>query len=483
MNAYDYAAFKAAVKAKNAAEQAAKQAQMTRMRCDGCNKGFNTDYYMCLCCDDYDLCKNCYPKRGIEKDTHKNLHDRTHKFLFYGSDSSNVDANTDTNANQMAFVPRKDRNSYERNLLSYLGQASGENRNIAYSGFSIGPVMAAIGLAAADITQKEVVALLTNQPVHEMQDVNAVAEELVKESMRLQNHLVAAGDRVLKTANAIAFGVPLDQDFRDKATSFGIKFVERSGDQSVKSLADKLVRESTKDTNGKAMIQDSGLEEGVEIKVAIINTVYFQDKFLSKFIFDKNNTNDATFTPFVGESFTVQMMNKESWFISVCTDQYKAAKIPFSTNGFNLVLVLPHKIGAEALYSLNIDEILGQKFVVVHDMIVKVPKFKLAIKEELKPFLQTCGMRTAFDGRANFSTARKENDLKIDQVKHQVVFELDEEGVTAAASTVGGMGYRGSGGCDPINKLICDRPFLAIVEYEPTKTALFVCGVQHPVYE
>jgi serpin B len=363
---------------------------------------------------------------------------------------------------------------FERKLLKYLGEKSSGSNNFAYSGISIEAVLGGVGLAAAGDTQKQVVSLLTDWSLEGEQNVDVIVEEIVRKSAELQALLKVAGGGAFKTGNALVFGVSLEDPFKEKAASNGLELVVPTEGMSVEDEADRIVRKGT-----DGMIKNSGLKKGEDVKIALINTIYFKAKFSPGYAFGENNTIPAIFTPCVGEPYTVQMMEQNNNFYHTQSETYMAAKIPFESNGFNLVLVLPHESGMNALTELDVNEILGQRFA-VSEITVKVPKFKLAVKEELKPFLKAVGMTDAFmTDKANFSPARKEDDLVINQVVHQVVFMLDAQGVEAAASTVASLTTRGIGSN---STLICDRPFMVLIEYGPTRTALFTCGMVHPEY-
>ena len=66
---------------------------------------------------------------------------------------------------------------------------------------------------------------------------------------------------------------------------------------------------------------------------------------------------------------------------------------------------------------------------------VELPKFRIKNKSTPKKSLAKMGMEAAFSLGADFSGITDSASLKIDEVIHEALFELNEEGVTAAAAT------------------------------------------------
>lgn len=451
--------------------------------CDGCgmfivNYKGAVNFFCCENCSDYNLCMTCYSKRSIYKDMHEQLHDQTHKFAFCWK-------NTTTKKEIAAsdIVP-----SFTDKLLKTLCENS-EKEGFAFSMPSIESVLANSAVAARGTTQDEIKKLLT-------QDSSNNSEDLSKKFAVKQAALKLAGGETLKIANAIVFGIPLGDTFKKTAAALGIELIEgvvKSDDSnSVKHLADEFVF-----NNSGHMIPNSGLEGN--ISMALINTIYYKAKFKKDYTFDKDDTYSENFRSFSEDQHSVKMMVQTKILRTLCTDKYQAVKIPFEVEDFNLVIVLPHEAGKNALHGLNVSEILEKCFT-YNKITVKIPKFKLSTKENLIPFLTDNGMKSAFDPfKADFffvfqNDEDKSEDLKlkprdsiyISQVIHQVAFNLEEKGVEAAGGTSMSFIARGIGGLSvspPANKLICDRPFLVIVEHTPTNTPLFVCGVQRPVFE
>lgn len=112
------------------------------------------------------------------------------------------------------------------------------------------------------------------------------------------------------------------------------------------------------------------------------------------------------------------------------------------------------------------------------DVVVYIPKFKLAQSYELKSILQSMGMEDAFNkGKANFSGMSERNDLFLSEVFHQASVDVTEEGTVAAGGTGAVMtGRTGHGG----PQFVADHPFLFFIMDKITHTILFVGRFSSP---
>uniref|UniRef100_A0A1I7ZT64 SERPIN domain-containing protein n=1 Tax=Steinernema glaseri TaxID=37863 RepID=A0A1I7ZT64_9BILA len=105
-------------------------------------------------------------------------------------------------------------------------------------------------------------------------------------------------------------------------------------------------------------------------------------------------------------------------------------------------------------------------------MTVKMPKFKTESNyPSIKDTLSQLGVKKAFSKEANFKGISKE-PLYVDSIAHKATFEVDENGITAAAATHLGMAYACGSRCERNVKVRADRPFLYGVSFK--STPLFV---------
>jgi len=110
---------------------------------------------------------------------------------------------------------------------------------------------------------------------------------------------------------------------------------------------------------------------------------------------------------------------------------------------------------------------------------LSMPRFKFSTTSRLASVLKQLGMTDAFDpGLADFSAMDGARDLVVDEVFHQAVVAVDEQGTTAAAAT----GVVGSVNVviEPGQLFVADRPFLFFIRHNPTGAILFQGRVLDP---
>jgi len=114
-----------------------------------------------------------------------------------------------------------------------------------------------------------------------------------------------------------------------------------------------------------------------------------------------------------------------------------------------------------------------------------IPAFNFTTRSmSLKEMLKSLGMARAFaeasgGGTADFSGISKTENLKFDDVVHKAMVALDEQGIEAAAATAVTMMPTSAFVEDP-KTLTADKPFLFMIEDEPTQSVLFAGHVYDP---
>ena len=115
---------------------------------------------------------------------------------------------------------------------------------------------------------------------------------------------------------------------------------------------------------------------------------------------------------------------------------------------------------------------------------LSLPRFKIESSLELKPTLRWMGIETAFEDAADFSRMTGNGGdggerLKLSQVLHKAVVEVNEEGSEAAAATMSQAVARSWDPRKPI-KLNFNRPFLFAIRCKPLQLTLFAGIVNKP---
>uniref|UniRef100_A0A8C6MR83 Serine (or cysteine) peptidase inhibitor, clade B, member 2 n=1 Tax=Mus spicilegus TaxID=10103 RepID=A0A8C6MR83_MUSSI len=223
-----------------------------------------------------------------------------------------------------------------------------------------------------------------------------------------------------------------------------------------------------------------------DTKMVLVNAVYFKGKW--KTPFEKKLNGLYPFRVNSHESIPVQMMFlHEKLNIGYIKDlKTQILELPYIGN-ISMFLLLPDEIedastGLELLESeinfANFNKWISKDTLDEDDVVVYIPKFKLAQSYELKSILQSMGMEDAFNkGKANFSGMSERNDLFLSEVFHQASVDVTEEGTVAAGGTGAVLtGRTGHGG----PQFVADHPFLFFIMDKITHTILFVGRFSSP---
>jgi serine protease inhibitor len=112
---------------------------------------------------------------------------------------------------------------------------------------------------------------------------------------------------------------------------------------------------------------------------------------------------------------------------------------------------------------------------------IQLPRLRVETSAQLVSPLRELGIGTAFDpDHADFSGITRDERIYIDQVIHQAVLDVDEQGFEGAAATA--VVFRLAGAMAPSRtiKFHVDRPFLLLVRHQPTGSLYFLARVNEP---
>lgn len=237
------------------------------------------------------------------------------------------------------------------------------------------------------------------------------------------------------------------------------------------------------------------LEESPEGAVCIlVNAIYFKGDWTTKF--EKDRTEKADFTRADGSKQEIQLMHsvkKGEWRYTE-DEEVQVVAIPYGPRGdedkpgtqpkVHMWLIVPKegKTLDGVVKDLTADKLAAwQKKAYDKPGTIALPRFKMKFKKELKEDLKALGMVKAFSSReadfSGFEEGGARGKLFIDQVIHEAVIEVDEEGTEAAAATAVIM----TRGAAPRNFTVrCDKPFLLAITDERTGSVMFIGTVYQP---
>ncbi|ESN95901.1 hypothetical protein HELRODRAFT_178816 [Helobdella robusta] len=212
-------------------------------------------------------------------------------------------------------------------------------------------------------------------------------------------------------------------------------------------------------------------------KIVLVNALYFKGSWSKSFY--KRSTFYENFVISSQQTVSVPFMHMYSKILRYVCDQELQSQIielPFTGNAASFIVILPdlsittlseveNKLNADIL--INISTKLSNKLVNL-----KMPKFKLETRPQIKEILEKLGVSDLFrPGSADLSGVNGAKNLHISDVKQKAFIEVDEHGVEAAAATavLGGL-FRNPETPVQVN---VDHPFVFLIKDMSTGAILF----------
>ena len=339
-----------------------------------------------------------------------------------------------------------------------------EGHNLVFSPYSISTCLSMAYLGARGETQTQMQSVL---------HLDVDRKNLGKTAYALNQALLPGKNNEkpykLNMANAIWVdqGIFLLTDFRYaieeqfKAKLGKLNFAMTSN--ALETINDWV----SKQTKGKIsnLLQPNDINELT--RLVLTNAVYFQGTWLIPF--NSKKTHVAPFHPTPESSVDVPMMRQSLSAPYFENELMQAVALPFAGRSSNdsslaFLLILPKSADNFAPMFHEFSESSAQWLSSLKSEYVDVtlPKFSFSSRFDLNKPLQDLGMEDAFDSNANFTGIDGMRDLLINKIVHQAFFDLDENGVTAAAATAVALNITAMPGEAPI-QIVADHPFLFFI--------------------
>lgn len=217
---------------------------------------------------------------------------------------------------------------------------------------------------------------------------------------------------------------------------------------------------------------------GADTRLLISNVVYFKAKWLHQF--DKNKTITGNFYPNSQDLYEDVFMTMTDNLKYYENELFQFISKPYKEELLSFCIILPKDMsGLEAIEKTvnadSLDEILEN----ARDSrtLLYIPKINLESSYELSSALKKMGLQSAFSDGADFSGITGEVPVKLEQVLHKAVIELDEEKTEAAAATAQTTYIMGR----PSYKIFkADHPFMFFVIDHRSKAILFMGRYMKP---
>ncbi|XP_073728708.1 leukocyte elastase inhibitor isoform X18 [Misgurnus anguillicaudatus] len=358
--------------------------------------------------------------------------------------------------------------------------------NVFYSPLSISSALAMVSLGAKGNTKDQILQVLClNKSGPDTETADQQENQIHSSYNKLMSELNEPGvPYMLSLANRL-YGEKSYQ-FIDKFISDSQKYYQ-AGLESVdfikNSEAARVNINNWVEENTQGKIKDL-LPQGIlneMTSLVLVNAIYLKANWEKKFL--KQATDDQQFKVNKNETKPVKMMKQKFKFPLTFIPEVnsKILELPYVGKNLSMLIILPNEIEDDTTGLQQLEKTLTYEKLmewtkpdnmIVENVQISLPKFKLEETYDMKNLLVKLGMLDAFEkGKANFSGMSPQN-LAVSEVIHKTFVEVNEEGTEAAAATGVGMMLQS---CRFVSLKIfnADHPFLFFIRHNPTNTILF----------
>jgi serpin B len=271
----------------------------------------------------------------------------------------------------------------------------------------------------------------------------------------------------------------VDRDYRA-----GLQWVDYKTDpNAARNRINRWVESKTNDRIRNLLTE---FDVKKDTRSVLVNTIYFKSDWAAPF--DKRDTKQEAFTLESGKQTLRPLMHQHGDYQYVEGPGFKVLAKPYRGGETEMVIFLPDKAGDLAKIERSLDPPMLDRWLAKLDerrtrVVVTIPKFKIEDRFDLKPVLQSMGMRTPLSDASDFSGIKPVNsrssdpedwNLKIGAVVHKVFVEVEEKGTEAAAATaVVTIVVTGRRIVQP-KTFRADHPFLFLIGDRRTNAILFI---------
>lgn len=213
-----------------------------------------------------------------------------------------------------------------------------------------------------------------------------------------------------------------------------------------------------------------------DTRLVLTNAILFKAGWVHKF--DKQATEDGTFTLLDGTQVTTPLMHQRAALDYVENEDYQAIRLYYASYNAEMWIILPGEGRFKAVQdglSSNLISALQQQAGMA-DVTLSIPSFKFETDLALNQLLEQMGLSEAFCPAGNYSGIAEDAGLCIGQAVHKATISLDEEGTEATAATMVEV---------PVSimqeiELTVDRPFIFAIVGHDSGLILFLGQVLDP---
>ena len=304
-------------------------------------------------------------------------------------------------------------------------------------------------------------------------DKKAISEQ----SKAIMDNLKSNDSMTLEIENSLwdKKGFKIKKSFIDNSKNY---FYAEVKNNTEPKLMNKWVSDKTHKKINKIV------NEGVNIDTALINAIYFNGNWVDKF--NKDSTQDRDFTTLDKQKIKVPTMYKCDDMPYYENKKYQAVRLDYKGNKMSMFVFLPNEKKSidDFVKDFSQDEFLNaSKNLSRTNLELYLPKFKAECSFELSKTVKELGMKSAFDGRANFNGIAEK--LCISEIIHKTYIDVNESGTEAAAVTAVMMNCTAVPFEEEVKPkcMRVDRPFFFVLSDNDSNIPVFMGVITKPEYK
>ncbi|KAG5900484.1 hypothetical protein JTB14_010896 [Gonioctena quinquepunctata] len=316
----------------------------------------------------------------------------------------------------------------EFTAASYKELAKSEPGNILLCGISAETVLSLLTQGARGTTESELHAVLSENK----SSSNAYKQLAPKLKQDTESLTLLSANRIY-----VANGYEIEKSFKEIAGDAYKTEVQTVDFKQNSETADVINSWVAGETNNKItdLVDPDQLDS--DTRLVLVNALYFKAKWLNPFL--ERLTENKLFHTSATESKQIEMMHLEETFGYKRCGYYKAQflEMPFEGGDVTMTLVLPEAEDGLASFLTDLKGVFEVRDLKEERVSVTIPKFSIRKTTNFIPILKNLGVDTLFDTRANLTGIYPERGLYVDVVVQQTYINVNENGVEAAAATIG----------------------------------------------
>lgn len=365
----------------------------------------------------------------------------------------NAQKNSVKNINKLSFE-----------LLQQINKADG-NKNVFISAYSVLNALSMTYMGAKAETKTEMENILF--PNHENsipEDFKVLNEAL---SFNKEIELYSANNIWIKQNMDIKKRFAKNLKLYFNADIGKANFSNTEGIEKARKDINTWVEEKTKN-NIKDFLAQGVLDESTVI--VLVNAVYYHAQWKNRF--EEKNTYQDIFHTIAGNEVKTDFMRSVLTIPYYKNNELEAVEIPYENNEASFIIVMPDDFeGFSKKLDINYFNTIIRKLE-NKKVRITIPKFKEESEYELIEYFKNMGMNKLFSSQADLSGISINKDIRISNIIHKAVIDINESGTQASAATAV-IGSRSVAGSNDVVVFKANRPFFYFIKEKSTGVLLF----------